>query len=188
MAPSSGNAIFPASAAASRRDRCEDRMAIRDGSRPQSFGCETPPLACRRLWRRSARKLRHEASRQEGSIELQVREVKFLRRSLKRHDHTETVVTDRVPSYGSALKQPGAIDPRKIGRWLNNHAENSRKPFRRRERAMLRFRQMRSLQNFAALYGSIHNHFSQERTLIRRRNFKDRRTAALTAWQQLCAA
>jgi hypothetical protein len=80
----------------------------------------------------------------------------------------------------SALKQLGAINKREVGRWLNNRAENSHQPFRRRERAMLRFRRMRSLQKFAALHGSIHNHFNQERTLISRRNFKDRRTAALT--------
>jgi hypothetical protein len=54
--------------------------------------------------------------------------------------------------------------------------------------AMLRFRRMRSLQKFAALHGSIHNHFNQERTLISRQIFKNRRTAALTAWHQLCTA
>ena len=53
---------------------------------------------------------------------------------------------------------------------------------------MLRFRLMRSLQKFAALHGSIHNHFNQERTLISRQNFKDLRTAALTEWRQLCVA
>jgi putative transposase len=47
---------------------------------------------------------------------------------------------------------------------------------------------MRSLQKFAALHGSIHNHFNQERTLISRENFKVRRTAALNEWRQLCAA
>jgi putative transposase len=114
--------------------------------------------------------------------------LKFLRKSLKRHGHTETIVTDRLASYGAALKVLGAIDKRETGRWLNNRAENSHQPFRRRERAMLRFRQMRSLQKFAALHGSIYNHFNQERTLISRQNFKDRRTAALVAWRQLCAA
>ncbi len=114
--------------------------------------------------------------------------LRFLRKSLKRHGQTETIVTDRLASYGAALKAPGAIDKREIGRWLNNRAENSHQPFRRRERAMLRFRRMRSLQKFTALHGSIHNHFNQERTLISRQNFKDRRTAALTAWRQLFAA
>jgi putative transposase len=53
---------------------------------------------------------------------------------------------------------------------------------------MPRFRQMRSLQKFAALYGSIHNLFNQERSLISRQIFTDRRTTVLAAWRQLCAA
>jgi putative transposase len=114
--------------------------------------------------------------------------LKFLRKSLGCHGRVDRIVTDRLASYGAALKQLGAIDKRETGRWLNNRAENSHQPFRRRERAMLRFRRMRSLQKFAALHGSIHNHFNQERTLISRENFKDRRTAALTEWRQLCAA
>jgi putative transposase len=114
--------------------------------------------------------------------------LKFLRKSLRLHGPTETIVTDRLASYGAALKALNAINKREVGRWLNNRAENSHQPFRRRERAMLRFRRMRSLQKFAALHGSIHNHFNQERTLISRENFKDRRTAALTEWRQLCAA
>lgn len=48
---------------------------------------------------------------------------------------------------------------------------------------MLRFRQMRSLQTFAALHGSIHNHFNQERTLTSRAIFNEHGTAALAAWR-----
>jgi len=47
-------------------------------------------------------------------------------------------------------------------------AENSHPPFRRRERAMQRFRRMKSLQKFASLHASLHNHFSQERHLVDR--------------------
>ena len=114
--------------------------------------------------------------------------LKSIRKSLRRHGFVESIVTDRLASYGAALKQLGAIGKRDVGRWLNNRIENSHQPFRRRERAMLRFRRMRSLQKFAAVHGSIHNHFNQERTLINRQNFKDRRTAALNEWRQLCAA
>ena len=114
--------------------------------------------------------------------------LKFLRKSLKRHRVTESIVTDRLASYGAALKELGAIDKREVGRWMNNRVENSHQPFRRRERAMLRFRRMRSLQKFAAVHGSIHNHFNRERTLISRESFKERRAAALNEWRQLCAA
>jgi putative transposase len=58
-------------------------------------------------------------------------------------------------------------------------------PFRRRERAMLRFRQMRCLQKFAAVHYSVHNHFNQERHFYSRDNFKLNRTAAFTEWRQL---
>jgi putative transposase len=53
---------------------------------------------------------------------------------------------------------------------------------------MLRFRQMRSLQKFAALHGAIYSHFNQERHLSSRPIFKERRAAALAEWRQLGAA
>jgi putative transposase len=74
------------------------------------------------------------------------------------------------------------------GRWLNNRGENSHQPFRRRERAMLGFRSMRSLQKFAAVHSSVHNHFYLEHHLYYRENFKLNRTAALVEWRQLGAA
>ena len=114
--------------------------------------------------------------------------LKFLRKSLRRHGPPEAIVTDGLASYGAALKDLTGSDERITGRWLNNRAENSHLPFRRRERAMLRFRQMRSLQKFAAIHGSIHNHFNQERHLTSREIFKTRRDAALTEWRRLCAA
>jgi putative transposase len=44
------------------------------------------------------------------------------------------------------------------GRWLNNRAENSHQPFRRREGAMAKFRDIKTLQKFASVHASIHNH------------------------------
>jgi putative transposase len=81
-------------------------------------------------------------------------------------------VTDRLASYGAALKDLTGADRRETAKWMNNRAENSHQPFRRRERAMLRFRRMRSLQKFAAIHGSVHNHFNQERHLTSRETFK----------------
>ena len=112
----------------------------------------------------------------------------FLGKALRRHGPTEAIVTDHLASYGAALKVFGATGKHNAGRWLNNRAENSHQPFRRRERAMLRFRRMRSLQKFASLHGSIHNHFNQERHLTSRALYKDRRDAALIAWRGLGAA
>ena len=114
--------------------------------------------------------------------------LKFLRKLMKRYGRPEAIVTDRLRSYGAALRDLGGSDLQVTGRWLNNRAENSHQPFRRRERAMLRFRRMRSLQKFAAVHSSVHNHFNQERHLYSRDNFKLNRAAALAEWRQLGAA
>lgn len=114
--------------------------------------------------------------------------LKFLRKALKRLDPPGDIVTDRLRSYGAALRDLGLAEAQVTGRWLNNRVENSHQPLRRRERAMQRFRQMRSLQKFAAVHSSVHNHFSHERHLYSRANFKALRTAALKEWRQLGAA
>ena len=81
------------------------------------------------------------------------------------------------------MKELGNADKQQIGRWANNRVENSHLPFRQRERAMLRFRQMKSLQKFASVHGSIHKHLNQDRHLVDRQTYKTRRSAALAEWQ-----
>ena len=71
--------------------------------------------------------------------------LKLLRKSLRRHGRVDEIVTDRLASYGAAMRMLGNTARRKCGRYLNNCVENSRQPIRRRERAMSHFRQMRSL-------------------------------------------
>jgi putative transposase len=114
--------------------------------------------------------------------------LKFLKKAMKKHGRCEQFVTDKLRSYGAALKDLGASDLHETGRWLNNRGENSHLPFRRRERAMLRFRRMRSLQKFASVHASVSNHFNQERSLSSRHLFKANRAAALAEWRGLCAA
>ena len=114
--------------------------------------------------------------------------LKFLRKSMKRHGRPHILVTDKLRSYGAAMKEIGNEQRQETGRWLNNRVENSHLPFRRRERAMQRFRSMGCLQKFAAVHASVHNHFNQERALYSRDNFKLNRNAALDEWRQLFAA
>jgi putative transposase len=70
----------------------------------------------------------------------------FMKKALKRHGKPTVIVTDGLRSYPAAMRELGNLDRREMGQWLNNRAENSHLPFRRRERAMLRFRQMKTLQ------------------------------------------
>jgi putative transposase len=111
----------------------------------------------------------------------------FIKKAMKRHGRTKAIVTDRLRSYRAALKAIGAADLQQTGRRLNNRCENSHLPFRRRERAMLRFRRMKTLQKFTSVHASVHNHFNQDRHLISRSDYKARRSAALAEWQSLMA-
>ena len=111
----------------------------------------------------------------------------FIKKALKRHGKAETIVTDGLRSYPAAMRDLGNLDRREIGRWENNRVENSHLPFRRRERAMLRFRQMKTLQKFASVHASLHNHFNAERHLVDRQTFKLHRSAALVEWQALAS-
>ncbi len=56
------------------------------------------------------------------------------------------------------------------------------------ERAVSRFRRMRTLRKFVAAHASVQNRFNQERALYSRQNFKLKRAAALAEWRLLCTA
>jgi putative transposase len=111
--------------------------------------------------------------------------LKFIKKALKRHGRPKSIVTDGLRSYGAALKDLGSATPQEVGRWCNNRAENSHLPFRRRERAMNRFRRMKTLQKFSSVHAAFHNHFAQERHLNSRETYKAQRSAALAEWSSL---
>jgi putative transposase len=114
--------------------------------------------------------------------------LKFLNKSIRCDGLPETMVTDRLRSYGAALKDLCLGEDREMGRWLNNRAENSHLPFRRRERAMLRFRRIRKLQKLICVHASIHKHFQTERHLQNRNTYKQTCATALAEWRGLVAA
>jgi len=113
--------------------------------------------------------------------------LRFLKRIMKKYGRPRSVVTDGLCSYPAAMKEIGNADRHEVGRRLNNRAENSHQPFRRRERAMQRFRSARTLQKFSSVHAQVHNHFNQERHLVAREIYKQRRSAALGEWRALMA-
>ena len=98
-------------------------------------------------------------------------------------DPPEAITTDGLRSYGAAMNELGNRQKQEISRYANNRVENSHLPFRRRERAMTRFRRMKTLQKFASVHANLHNHFNHERHLVDRQTYKARRSAALAEWQ-----
>jgi putative transposase len=113
--------------------------------------------------------------------------LKFLKRAMKRYGQPKVIVTDRLPSYRAAMNVIGNGADQECGCWLNNRAQNSHQPFRRREGAMSKFRDVKTLQKFASVHASIHNHFNLDRHLNCRKTFKENRAAAMAEWRQLAA-
>jgi len=95
---------------------------------------------------------------------------RLLLRLIKCHGLPKRIITDKLRSYGEAKREmaPG------LDHWshkgLNNRAENSHLPFRKRERAMQRFRSPGGLQRFVSVHSAIRNCFT----------VPSRRRAALT--------
>ena len=85
------------------------------------------------------------------------------------------------------MKDMGVEDCQLCGQWLDNRAENSPQPVRRRDGAMARFRDIKTLQKFASVHASVHHHFNHQRHLNRRDIFQPARAAALAEWRQLAA-
>ena len=112
---------------------------------------------------------------------------KFLKKALKSYGSASTIVTDGLRSYPAAMRELGNLDRREMDQWLNNRAENSHLAYRRRKRAMLKFRRMQTLQKFASVHANIQNHFNHERHLVDRQTYKTRRSAARAEWQNLAA-
>ncbi len=113
--------------------------------------------------------------------------LKLLKRVMKKYARPKIIVTDGLRAYSAAMNEIGVADRQEVGPRLNNRAENSHQPFRRRERAMQRFRSMTSLQKFSSVHAEVHNHFNQERHLVTRQVYKQRRSATLAEWRTLAA-
>ncbi|MEO5597542.1 MAG: DDE-type integrase/transposase/recombinase [Novosphingobium sp.] len=111
----------------------------------------------------------------------------FMKKTLKRHGSPATIVTDGLKSYRAAMNDLGNAEKQEVGRRANNRVENSHRPFRRRERTMLRFRRKKTLQEFASVHANVDNHFNLERHVVDRQTFKQRRSDAMAEWQALAS-
>ena len=92
------------------------------------------------------------------------------------------IVTDKLRSYGAAKRDVLPTVEHRQSRYLNNRAENSHQPTRRRERQMQRFKSAASAQRFLSLHAALHNTFYLQRHLISRSTLRTFRAEAMAHW------
>src|SRR5215210_6675753 len=108
---------------------------------------------------------------------------RLLRKLLKRQCRAPRVmITDKLASYGAAKKElmPGIEHRRHKG--LNNRAENSHQPTRRRERQMKRFKSPGQAQRFLSAHDQIGNLFHLRRDHVTASEYRAARARAFGAW------
>ena len=114
--------------------------------------------------------------------------LKLMRKLLKKQRFVpDAFVTDKLPSYGAALKDLGLTKHHDFGGRKNNRAENSHLPVRQRERRMQRFKSARSAQQFLSTHATVYNTFNVQRHLISRKTLRRFRNQAMSLWQTATA-
>ena len=111
---------------------------------------------------------------------------RLLRKLLKKQCRPPRVmITDKLASYGAAKKEimPGVEHRQHKG--LNNRAENSHQPTRRRERQMKRFKSPRHAQRFLSTHDQINNLFHLRRHSIPATQYRAARTRAYQTWAEV---
>ena len=115
--------------------------------------------------------------------------LKLMRKSLKKQGFVpDVIVTDKLPSYGAALRELNLSKHHDFGGRKNNRAENSHLQVRQRERRMQRFKSPGSAQLFLSVYSSIYNHFNYQRHLISRNTLRQFRDVATSEWCDIVKA
>ena len=98
------------------------------------------------------------------------------------------LVTDKLPSYGAAKREILPKVEHRQSRYLNNRAENSHQPTRRRERQMQRFKSAGRAQRFLSAHGPIRQHCRPPRHRMSATAYRAHRTAAFGVWSEVTCA
>jgi putative transposase len=95
------------------------------------------------------------------------------------------IVTDKFPSYGAAKQEVMPSVEHRRHKGLNNRAENSHQPTRRRERQMKRFKSARQAQRFLSVHEQISNLFHLRRDQVTARECRAARARAFETWADI---
>ena len=111
---------------------------------------------------------------------------KFFRKLLKGCTYVPRVlITDKLASYGAAKREVLPNVEHRQSRYLNNRAENSHQPTRKRERAMQRFKSAGHAQRFLSAFGPIREHFCPRRHRLKAADYRRERATRFQVWNEV---
>ncbi len=111
---------------------------------------------------------------------------KFFRTLLKGCTFVPRVlITDKLASYGAAKRDCLPIVEHRQSRYLNNRAENSHRPTRKRQRVMQRFKSAGHAQRFLSAFGPIRDHFCPRRHRLRAEEYRRERARRFQVWNEV---
>ncbi|MER5838784.1 IS6 family transposase [Streptomyces prasinus] len=114
---------------------------------------------------------------------------RFFRRLMKKTCAApRVVVTDKLLSYGAARREIMPSVEHRQSKYLNNRAENSHQPTRRRERAMKGFCSVGEAQRFLSAFSGISPHFRPHRHLMTATDYRAEMTVRFAIWNQTTGA
>jgi putative transposase len=93
------------------------------------------------------------------------------------------VITDKLRSYGAALREVLPHVEHRQHKGLNNRAENSHRPTRRREKVFQRFKSMDHAHQFLSPFGLIYEHFKPRRHLMKAADYRQIMANRFQVWQ-----
>src|SRR6201986_1937562 len=114
---------------------------------------------------------------------------RFFKRLLKGLQYVpRVIITDKLRSYGVAQRRLLPNVEHRQSRYLNNRAENSHRPTRRRERQMQRFKSSGKAQDFLSAHSFIYGHFHPRRHQLAASDHREIRSHAFNVWhRETCA-
>jgi len=113
---------------------------------------------------------------------------RLMRKLIRKQARSPRVlVTDKLRSYGAARRSLGLKIEHRQHKGLNNCAENSHQPTRRRERIMKRFKSARHVQRFVSIHDPIANLFHFPRHYLNSANYRTLRAEAMSVWSEVAA-
>ena len=143
---------------------------------------------------RGERRYLWRASDQDGDVlDILVRKTKdqqaasrFFKKLMKGQERSpHMIVTDKLPSYGAALRDVIPSSLHCNDRFANNRVEVSHEHTRAQERQMRRFKSHGQAQRFLSVHGQINNLFRIGRHLLSAENYRALRNRSFKIWQQV---